>query len=199
MEEAKTVPEPVSGIEYYQIIRAQIEHEDNLINQRLSWFVAAQSFLFTAYAILLNAPSPMRVEKFVTQQDILFPLIPVVAIGMSLLIYTTIFAAMRAMANLRRLLESHLNEQERAVFPPVGPVSGSVAAHTTLAAPSSTERGASGPPISVATQPGQTELTRIPEERSSSASRRVSAFKATFETLYAGVPPPITASDPLSL
>src|SRR5207248_6764479 len=119
MEEAKTVPEPVSGIEYYQIIRAQIEHEDNLINQRLSWFVAAQSFLFTAYAILLNAPSPMRVEKFVTQQDILFPLIPVVAIGMSLLIYTTIFAAMRAMANLRRLLESHLNERERAVLPPV--------------------------------------------------------------------------------
>src|SRR5436305_12422508 len=120
MEEAKNVPEPVSGIEYYQIIRAQIEHEDNLINQRLSWFVAAQSFLFTAYAILLNAPpAPMRVEKFVTQQDILFPLIPVVAIGMSLLIYTTIFAAMRAMANLRRLLESHLNERERAVLPPV--------------------------------------------------------------------------------
>ena len=62
-------------------------------------------------------------------------------------------------------------------------VSGSAAAHTTLAAPSSTERGASGPPISVATQPGQTELTRIREDLSSSASIRVSAFRAAFETL----------------
>src|SRR5947209_10049125 len=113
MEEAKTVPEPVSGIEYYQIIRAQIEHEDNLVNQRLSWFVAAQAFLFTAYAILLNAPSPMRIEKFATQQDILFLLIPVAAIGMSILIYTTVIAAMMAMTNLRRLLESQMKEQER--------------------------------------------------------------------------------------
>src|SRR5215212_4407800 len=83
--------------------------------------------------------------------------------------------------------------------PPVGPSSGSVTAHMTLAAPSSTVRGASGPPISVATQPGQTELTRIREARNSSASMRVSAFRATFETLYAGVPPPITVNEPLSL
>ena len=54
MEEVKIVPESISGIQYYQIIRSQIEHEDNLINQRLSWFVAAQAFLFSAYAILLK-------------------------------------------------------------------------------------------------------------------------------------------------
>jgi hypothetical protein len=119
MEEAKTVPEPISGIQLYQIIRSQIEHEDNLINQRLSWFVAAQAFLFSAYAILLNAPSSMRLQRFATQQDILFPLIPVVAICMSILIYTTIIAAIMAMAHLRRLLEGHLKEQERACLPQV--------------------------------------------------------------------------------
>jgi hypothetical protein len=71
MEEAKTVLESISGIQYYEIIRSQIEHEDNLINQRLSWFVAAQAFLFSAYAILLNAPSQLRLEGFARQQEML--------------------------------------------------------------------------------------------------------------------------------
>jgi hypothetical protein len=119
MEEAKTVLESISRIQYYQIIRSQIEHEDNLINQRLSWFVAAQAFLFSAYAILLNAPSQVRLQRFATQQEILFSLIPLVAIGVSILIYITVVAAMLAMANLRRLLEGHMNEEESALLPPV--------------------------------------------------------------------------------
>ena len=119
MEEAKTVLESISRIEYYQIIRSQIEHEDNLINQRLSWFVAAQAFLFSAYAILLNAPSQGRLQRFATQQEILFSLIPLVAIGVSILIYITVVAAMLAMANLRRLLEGHMKEEESALLPPV--------------------------------------------------------------------------------
>jgi hypothetical protein len=119
MEEAKTVLESISGIQYYQIIRSQIEHEDNLINQRLSWFVAAQAFLFSAYAILLNAPSQVRLEAFATQQEILFFFIPLVAIGMSILIYITVIAAMLATANLRRLLKTHMNEKDSALLPSV--------------------------------------------------------------------------------
>ena len=119
MEETKSVVESISKIQYYQIIRSQIEHEDNLINQRLSWFVASQAFLFSAYAILLNAPSQVRLQSFATQQNILFSIIPVVAIGMSILIYITVIAALLAMANLRRLLESHMKEEESALLPPV--------------------------------------------------------------------------------
>jgi hypothetical protein len=117
MEEAKTVLEPISRIQYYQIIRSQIEHEDNLINQRLSWFVAAQAFLFSAYAILLNAPPQVRVQRFAAQQELLFSLIPLVAIGVSILIYITVIAAMLAMANLRRLLKTHV--EDSALLPPV--------------------------------------------------------------------------------
>jgi hypothetical protein len=101
MEETESVVESISKIQYYQIIRSQIEHEDNLINQRLSWFVASEAFLFSAYAILLNAPSQVRLQSFATQQNILFSLIPLVAIGMSILIYITVIAALLAMANLR--------------------------------------------------------------------------------------------------
>ena len=119
MEEANTFLESISGIQYYKIIRSQIEHEDNLINQRLSWFVAAQAFLFSAYAILLNAPSQVRLEGFGTQQELLFFLIPLVAIGVSILIYITVIAAMLTTANLRRLLKTHMNEKDSALLPPV--------------------------------------------------------------------------------
>ena len=119
MKETNVNLESISGVHYYQIIRSQIEHEDNLINQRLSWFVASQAFLFSAYAILLNAPSQGRLRSFATQQDMLFYLIPLVAIGVSIVIYITVIAAMLAMANLRRLLESHLKEEESALLPRV--------------------------------------------------------------------------------
>jgi hypothetical protein len=65
--------------------------------------------------------------------------------------------------------------------PPLGPEEGRSAAQTTLAAPSLTGRPPA-PPMSVATQPGQTELTRMPSLRSSVASIRVSAFSAVLET-----------------
>ena len=41
--------------DWYRTIRDQIQHEDNLIVQRLSWLMAAQSFFFTGYAIIANA------------------------------------------------------------------------------------------------------------------------------------------------
>jgi hypothetical protein len=108
-----------SAIEHYKIIRSQIEHEDNLINQRLSWFVASQSFFFSAYAILLNAPVEARQPEFAEQQSILFLMIPIVAICTSVLIYTTITAAMIAMYNLRKNLDKHAITQLRGDLPPV--------------------------------------------------------------------------------
>jgi hypothetical protein len=119
MEEAEPVLESISRIQFYQMIRSQIEHEDNLINQRLSWFFASQAFLFSAYAILLNAPPNVRLQSFATQQETLFYLIPLVAIGVSILMYITVTAAMLAMANLRRLLESHMTAKESLLLPPV--------------------------------------------------------------------------------
>ncbi len=81
--------------------------------------------------------------------------------------------------------------------PPVDPPSGSSTAHTTDAAPSRTGRPP-GPPMSVATQPGHTELISIRSRRSSAASIRVSALSATLLTAYAGAPAPMLARDPAS-
>jgi hypothetical protein len=41
--------------ELYDRIRAKIEHEDNLVNQRLMWMITLHGLLFTAYGFSLSA------------------------------------------------------------------------------------------------------------------------------------------------
>ena len=77
--------------------------------------------------------------------------------------------------------ETDLQRKLARKKPLVGPSSGSVAAHTMPAAPSATGRPPL-PPMSVATQPGQTALTRMASRRSSAAKTRVSALSAALET-----------------
>lgn len=118
-EDKSSEDDASSALEHYKIIRAQIEHEDNLINQRLSWFVTSQSFLFTAYALLLNAPVQVRLPEISRQQNLLFLIIPLVAICTGLLIYTTIAAAMLAMHHLRVPVREHASRVGSHDLPPV--------------------------------------------------------------------------------
>src|SRR5436309_10710862 len=37
--------------------RSRIEHEDNLINHRVSWLMSSQAFLLTAFVLLRNNPT----------------------------------------------------------------------------------------------------------------------------------------------
>ena len=106
-------------IDRYRMARAQLEHEDNLVNQRLSWLIAAQSFLFTAFAILLNASPQARDQRFADKQLLLLKIIPVTAIGVGLLVYITILAGVLAMYNIRRLLHRRLSETAIVFLPPI--------------------------------------------------------------------------------
>lgn|SRR5690348_7642911 len=113
------VSDKISALDCYQVFRGRIEHEDNLIIQRLSWLLASQAFLFTAYAITTNGLSglePKSVGRFAEQSGLLFRLIPTVAIGVALLIYIGILAALRAIRQLRRLY------QDRPVPPDLPPI-----------------------------------------------------------------------------
>jgi hypothetical protein len=42
------------SIEIYKLYREKISHEDHLTNFRMSWFVALQAFLFSAFALSLG-------------------------------------------------------------------------------------------------------------------------------------------------
>lgn len=95
----------ITPLERYQIFRGRIEHEDNLVMQRLSWLMASQSFLFTAYAIVTNAlgsaigsNSPII---FVRRLLALERIVPIVAMLNSLLIFMSIVAALKAIRELR--------------------------------------------------------------------------------------------------
>jgi hypothetical protein len=96
---------PISALERYHIVRDQIQHEDNLITQRLSWLMASQAFLFTAYAILLNAPERAMSLFARQQQEWLITAIPALALGSAALIYVSILAGVRALLNLHREAE----------------------------------------------------------------------------------------------
>lgn len=98
--------ETITPLERYQLYRGRIEHEDNLVMQRLSWLMASQSFLFTAYAIVSNALSNSIANNngkiFVSRLSALEDIVPIVALLNSLLIFVSIVAALKAIKELRR-------------------------------------------------------------------------------------------------
>jgi hypothetical protein len=96
--------ENLSSLERYQIFRNRIEHEDTLIMQRLSWLMASQSFLFTAYAIVTNGMSALPTlgnNIFSRHLSTLARIIPIVALLNSFLILISILGALKAIWELR--------------------------------------------------------------------------------------------------
>jgi len=104
--------------EHYSIIRGQLEHEDNLMSGRLSWFVASQSFLFTAYAILVNGLHPATTDGTADSRRLLLVLISALATATCILIFLSILSGIAAMANLRRLYERTATASP-GEFPPI--------------------------------------------------------------------------------
>ena len=108
-----------SDSQRYQVVRAQIEFEDGLIAQRVNWFVVSQSFLFSAYAVTLNAPVQPAWGDFRPAQRHLFELIPIVALGCCVLIYAAVIAGILAQARLRQFLRTHFSPEHRALYPTI--------------------------------------------------------------------------------
>ena len=98
----------LSPLDWYRTIRDQIQHEDNLIVQRLAWLMAAQSFFFTGYAIIANGTPTPRNQLLAKQQDLLFNIIPAVACLSDLLIYASVLAGIIALYRLRRTYSHHV-------------------------------------------------------------------------------------------
>jgi hypothetical protein len=82
-------------------LRRRIEHEDNLINQRLSWLVASQAFLLTALAISLNATPESKPPSYVAANRMLVALLPKAGIACILILGLTLAGAIWSLAELR--------------------------------------------------------------------------------------------------
>lgn len=105
-------PDKIDDIAYYQHLRGRLEHEDGLIVNRLAWLMASESFLFTAYAIVLNGTGT-------PQQRRLTSLIPLVAVATSVLILVGIVAAVRAMGWIRGLMRERIPDPAGLGLPPI--------------------------------------------------------------------------------
>lgn len=109
----------LSLMELYRIVRAQIEHEDNLVSQRLSWLLASQSFLFTAYAITLNGPLQSHFKTFESNAELLVSLLTVVGIVSALLIWISVLAGISAMRKLKFDFEHRVGTALPEGIPPI--------------------------------------------------------------------------------
>ena len=104
-------------VAFYQVIRARIEHEDGLTVNRLSWLVASQSFLFTAYALTLNGLASGREGPMADRQALLCRLIPLIGVATTALIYAGLIASGRAQIWLRQLLQERVGDETQLGLP----------------------------------------------------------------------------------
>jgi fatty acid desaturase len=86
--------------EIYRVTRAQIEHHDNAVNQRVIWLSIGQSFFFNVYAMLVTAkaPSPELFKK----QQMLAVIFPVAALLVAIFTFIDVIAGMFYMRKLRK-------------------------------------------------------------------------------------------------
>jgi hypothetical protein len=105
-------PDRIDDVAFYNQLRSRVEHEDNLVVNRTLWLMAAQSFLFTAYAIGMNGPEDRR-------HGILLRLLPLVGVISSALIFVGVAAALRAMVWFRGALRERVADESRLGLPPL--------------------------------------------------------------------------------
>jgi hypothetical protein len=86
----------------FPLLQARLSHEDDLVNQRVSWLVSSQSFLLTAYAITLNGLAADASKPLAIVQRKLLELLPVVGIACVLLVCAALIGGLSAINELRR-------------------------------------------------------------------------------------------------
>ena len=91
--------------EKLHFLRQRIEHEDNLINQRLSALVGSQSFLLTAFAISLNAPKEFYSPHYEPVHRVLTRMLPVAGIASVAVLLLTMLGALFALHGLRKMAD----------------------------------------------------------------------------------------------
>jgi len=70
-----------------------MRHEDNLINQRVSWLIGSQAFLLGGFATLISASTSFPVSALGKVRDIMLIGLPVAGILGVVANYVTILAA----------------------------------------------------------------------------------------------------------
>lgn len=100
---------------YYGLIRGQIEHHDNLVNQRVIWQIITQAFFFGAYASLLNAPKEAKTPLFEAEQFLLLWLMPIAGLLAGTLTYASIISSLKSIEHLHKLYDDYARSRTEDV------------------------------------------------------------------------------------
>lgn len=117
MPEATILPKPTSSAELYRIIRERIDYEENLLNQRVIWLIFSQSFLVSAYAIMLNSPPEPKTPMYGDLQSSLIWLLPSLALLVSMIVYMSVISALYHIAELGKSFETYPKDDTIERFP----------------------------------------------------------------------------------
>ncbi len=98
-------------------LRLQIDRETDLLGQRTAWVMASQAFLFSAYAIAVNAHADPTAPRGGTRPQLLVNVIPWLSLLSLLLLVVTIVGGLIALVRLRSLFLSCAEPKIRALDP----------------------------------------------------------------------------------
>jgi hypothetical protein len=95
----------------YQMHWQIMSRENDNINQKVVWNVITQSFFFTGYAAVLNAPEKAKSPFFAHAQDQLLWILPIAALLALLLMLPSIVSSLAYMRKVNRQFETNLGDQ----------------------------------------------------------------------------------------
>jgi hypothetical protein len=111
-------PDP-NTFKLYEIFRGYLEHEDNLINSRLTWSLTVHGFLFASYGILLGkiadefsglastGTHPLLAEHIIAALFALQALVAILGVVIGFSSWRAIIASHNAIQHLVTIAHSH--------------------------------------------------------------------------------------------
>ena len=121
MNQVNESPTNKAARKYYELAREQIVHEDNLINNRTNWLLAAQGLLFAAFGVVVDIikegkPVPHEVEFFMK-------VFPPVGILLAVFAFLSVLGAILAMKSINADWDTRLEEMSapdvKIMLPPL--------------------------------------------------------------------------------
>lgn len=98
--------------DFYDAARRRIEQEDHMNVNRLTWLMGSQSFLFSAFAVVINglvlAKHASVSSPFEAYQGLLFRMIPMLGLISCVSIYIGVIGGVLALRGLRKTVEQHV-------------------------------------------------------------------------------------------
>jgi hypothetical protein len=89
------------------------------MSQRVIWLVIGQSFLFNAFAMIVNAPKESKLPLMDVLLENLIYMIPIASLLVSLFVFLSIFVSMKVTSNLRNIYHKYTDRENMRELPPM--------------------------------------------------------------------------------